>query len=66
MATPKNKISHSKTNSRFANWKNRLSTPGLVECPQCHELKKSHVVCPKCGYYDGKQVVDVAKKENKD
>ena len=76
MATPKNKISHSKTNSRFANWKNRLSTPGLVECPQCkieapnlsecpqcHELKKSHVVCPKCGYYDGEQIV--SKNEEK-
>jgi RNA polymerase sporulation-specific sigma factor len=63
MALPKNKISHSKTNSRFANWKNRLSTPGLVECPQCHELKKSHVVCPKCGYYDGEQIV--SKKEEK-
>jgi len=23
-------------------------------------------VCPKCGYYDGKQVVDVSAKEKKD
>ena len=44
MAVPKNKVSKSKTNSRFANWK--LKT-----------LKKSHQVCPKCGYYDGEQVV---------
>ena len=34
MAVPKSKISKSKTNSRFANWK--ISAPGLVECPQCH------------------------------
>ena len=61
MAVPKNKISKSKTNSRFANWK--LQTPGLVECPQCHELKKSHQVCPKCGYYKGEQVVR-QKSEN--
>lgn len=60
MALPKNKISKSKTNSRFANWK--LKAPGLVECSHCHELIKSHVVCPKCGYYDGKEVV--SKKEN--
>ena len=54
MAVPKNKISKSKTNSRFANWK--LQSPGLVECPQCHELKKSHQACPKCGYYKGEQI----------
>ena len=61
MAVPKNKVSKSKTNSRFANWK--LKTPCLTECPQCHELIKSHQVCPKCGYYDGEQVVQ--KKSEK-
>ena len=55
MAVPKSKISKSKTNSRFANW--RLSAPGLVRCPQCHELIKSHTVRPKCGYYKGQAVV---------
>ena len=62
MAVSKSKISKSKTNSRFANWK--ISAPGLVECPQCHELIKSHTVCPKCGYYKGKAVVtpDTDKK----
>ncbi|MDE6302492.1 MAG: 50S ribosomal protein L32 [Clostridia bacterium] len=56
MAVPKNKISKSKSKSRCAaNWK--LKTPGLTECPQCHELKKNHHVCPKCGYYDGELIV---------
>ena len=55
MAVTKNKITKSKTNSRYANWK--ISAPGLVECPQCKELIKSHTVCPKCGYYKGKEVV---------
>ncbi len=61
MAVPKNKISKSKTNSRFANLK--LQSPGLVECPQCHELKKSHQACPKCGYYKGEQIIR-QKSEN--
>lgn len=61
MAVPKNKVSKSKTNSRFANWK--LKTPGLTECPQCHELIKSHQVCPKCGYYDGEQVVQIKSEK---
>ncbi|HCH74999.1 MAG TPA: 50S ribosomal protein L32 [Clostridiales bacterium] len=65
MAVQKSKKSQSKTSSRFAQWKNSLATPNLAECPQCHELKASHKVCPKCGYYDGKQVIDVDKKKEK-
>ena len=56
MATPKGKISKARKHSRQANWK--LTLPGIVECPQCHEMKQSHRVCKKCGYYDGVQVVN--------
>ncbi len=66
MAVQKSKKSQSKTNSRFAQWKNSIGVPNLVECPQCHELKKSHTVCAKCGYYDGKQIIDVEKKQKND
>ncbi len=59
MAVPKRKVSKQRGNTRFANWK--LSPMNLSECPQCHELKKSHEVCPKCGYYKGQPVV-VAKE----
>ena len=55
MALPKSKISKQRRNKRSANWK--LTKPNLSECPQCHTLKKSHIVCPECGYYKGKQVV---------
>ncbi len=61
MAVPKGKISKARGRSRFANWK--LTAQNLTECPQCHEMKKSHHVCPKCGYYDGKLVVDKSEKE---
>ncbi|TET52525.1 MAG: 50S ribosomal protein L32, partial [Actinobacteria bacterium] len=30
-----------------------------AECPQCHEMKLPHHVCPNCGYYKGKQAVEV-------
>lgn len=62
MAVQKSKKSKAKTNSRYANFK--VSAPALVECPQCHELKVAHNVCKKCGYYDGKLVVE--KKEKKE
>ena len=28
-----------------------------AECPQCHEPKLPHRVCPNCNYYDGKDVM---------
>ncbi len=56
MAVPKRKVSKQRGNKRFAsNYK--VAAPTLVECPQCHEMKQSHRVCKKCGYYDGVQVV---------
>lgn len=61
MAVPKGKVSKARRDSRKANWK--VSAPTLVVCPHCKELKQPHVVCPKCGYYDGKEVV--AKKADK-
>ena len=57
MALPKGKISKARKHSRQATWK--LTLPGIVECPQCHEMKLSHRVCKNCGYYNGKQVVVV-------
>ena len=63
MATPKGKISKARKRSRQANWK--LSLPGIVECPQCHQMKLAHRVCKHCGYYNGVQVVkmDEDKKQ---
>ena len=42
MPVPKTKSSRSRRDKRRANWK--LTVPGLVECPQCHALKKPHHV----------------------
>jgi large subunit ribosomal protein L32 len=39
----------------------KLSLPGIVECPQCHEMKLTHRVCKNCGYYKNKEVVVMAK-----
>ncbi len=63
MAVPKGKVSKARGRSRRANWK--LSQPALVECKQCHQLKLDHRVCKHCGYYDGKQVIDMTVKEKK-
>ncbi|MEG1806176.1 MAG: 50S ribosomal protein L32 [Clostridia bacterium] len=55
MAVPKRKVSKERSNTRFASWK--ATAPSLVECPHCHEMKQSHRVCKKCGYYDGELII---------
>ncbi len=56
MAVPKRKTSKAKRDSRRApNMKKSL--PGLSICPQCHQPKLPHRVCPNCNYYDGKEIV---------
>ncbi len=64
MAVPKGKISKARKHSSRANWK--LQLPGIVECPQCHKMKLAHRVCKNCGYYNGKQVVNMDEAKKKD
>ncbi len=67
MALPKGKVSRSRGRNRRAHWK--LSLPGIVECPQCHQKMLAHRVCKNCGMYKGVQVIDMTvdkpkKEEN--
>ena len=58
MAVPKKKTSKAKSRSRRAsNW--TLRTPARSLCPHCREAKLPHVVCPNCGWYGGRQAVEV-------
>jgi len=60
MAHPKRKTSNARRDRRRSqNFK--LSAPGIVECPQCQEVKLAHRVCKKCGFYNGKEVVSTDK-----
>lgn len=52
---PKKKTSKSKRDMRRSH--HALVAPNLVVCPQCHNKKLQHHVCPSCGYYDGRQVL---------
>ena len=61
MATvPKRKTSKSRRNMRRAH--HRLSVPHLSICPECGETKRSHIVCPHCGMYKGRKVIEVKDK----
>ena len=58
MAVPKKKTSKSKTRSRRASaW--QLKAPARSICPRCSAAKVPHTVCPSCGWYRDRFVVDV-------
>lgn len=56
MAVPFRRTSKTKKRKRRTHYK--LEVPGMTECPNCGEYKLSHRVCPECGHYDGKDVVN--------
>ena len=55
MAVPARRTS--KTVKRKRRSHERLTMPNLSACSNCGEMIKSHIVCPNCGYYDGKKVL---------
>jgi large subunit ribosomal protein L32 len=58
MPVPKKKKSKSKSRShRAAAW--RLDVPARSVCPRCGSAKLPHVVCGNCGWYAGRQAIDV-------
>lgn len=57
MAVPKYKTSKARTRRRRSiNMK--LKSANLTECGNCGNLILPHRVCPKCGFYRGKQVLE--------
>jgi len=58
MAVPKYKTSKARTRRRRS-INNRLVAPQLTECGTCGNKVLPHRVCPKCGFYRGRQVLDL-------
>lgn len=60
---PKRKYAKARQGERRNHLK--LSPPSLEECPQCHSKKQPHHVCPTCGFYAGREVVEIKGPEKK-
>ncbi|MEA3273451.1 MAG: 50S ribosomal protein L32 [Patescibacteria group bacterium] len=64
MAVPKQKQSKSRTRRRRSH--HALKPTQLVKCSHCGKMKLNHTICDHCGYYKGRQVIDVlARKKPK-
>jgi large subunit ribosomal protein L32 len=57
MANPKRRHSKSRRGKRRAH--DAITAPNLSVCSNCGAAVMPHRVCPNCGYYKGKQVIEV-------
>jgi len=63
MAVPKQRHTKSRRNKRRMHL--FLKSPVFTSCSKCRKPVLPHTVCFNCGYYKGKEVVDVLKKLDK-
>jgi large subunit ribosomal protein L32 len=55
-ALPKRKTSKARRDKRHSH--SGVKPPALNTCPQCHSTKLPHHVCPTCGHYAGREVIE--------
>lgn len=60
MGVPKRR--RSKTRNAMRRAQQKIEAPGFISCPQCHEPKMPHRVCPECGFYKDKEVIAVTQE----
>jgi len=63
MAVPKQRKTKSRRNQRRMHI--FIKAPKLLSCPKCGKPVLPHRICQNCGYYKGKQIIDVFKKLTK-
>ncbi len=60
MPNPFKRHSHARSRKRRSH--DFLENPAASTCSNCGEPKKPHIVCPNCGYYRGRKVLQVEKE----
>lgn len=63
MAAPKKRTSYSKTRQRRSH--QALKVVHSTFCSNCGKDCLSHRVCLACGYYRGRQILQIKQKETK-
>lgn len=57
MAVPKQRKGRMATRNRRSK-NDRISAPARSVCPQCGEAKLPHRVCPNCGFYKNREILE--------
>ena len=59
------RMKHSKGKRNRVRSHHALKATPAVNCGHCGQAKLSHRICENCGYYAGRQVIDVLAKLDK-
>jgi len=60
MAEPKKRHTSTRSGNRRSHLAKKIKS--LSVCPKCKEPILAHRVCSSCGYYNGKDILEVEKK----
>ncbi|MBI4654107.1 MAG: 50S ribosomal protein L32 [Nitrospirae bacterium] len=60
MPNPTHRHTRSRRDKRRANWK--IEAPNIILCPECQEPRLPHHICPNCGSYRGKKILEAVEK----
>lgn len=56
---PLPKRKHSRTRRDKRRTHDSLTAVNLVQCSNCGEMRLPHRVCPNCGHYKGREVINM-------
>lgn len=56
---------HNRSQTRQRRSHHGLSAPAFTKCSNCGALRRPHHMCLACGYYRGRQVMDLTAKNAK-
>jgi large subunit ribosomal protein L32 len=59
------RMRHTKSHTKNRRSHHALKSTSFSKCENCGALKGRHSVCPSCGFYRGKKVLDLVKKAEK-
>jgi len=62
-AQPKRKYAKARQGKRRSHL--GATPPSLNSCPQCHSPKLSHYACPTCGFYAGREAIEIEGPKKK-
>lgn len=60
-ALPKQRVSRARQGNRRRH--HFIAPLNLVACQNCRAKKRPHHVCPTCGTYRGRQVIDIEERQ---
>ncbi|MDF2378754.1 MAG: 50S ribosomal protein L32 [Candidatus Gracilibacteria bacterium] len=68
--TPKRKLAKSAGRRRYSSFQYKTrkkldNKVSLTKCTNCSEPRLTHHACPNCGFYRGRQVLDLSSKLKK-